>query len=577
MVLTARSRLMGAGDAPAHRKVAVLGFVLLALMTCVGAVGAISVRSIQHDLEVLVDDDGRVLHELQSLHQFVLRAQLALEEASTTRAGERTSIVAAFDQALALALPRWDEATNDPENQFMSTDADDFNTWVVQASKLRDRIAKGEGTVDLTEIRNSFATLTTSFEADILPLVQSVETTAQKAQERAAFARKLLFATAALGLAIGMIFARSSYRAASAQHREINERDAERLIESQRSQTQARVGQAMDYARTDTDALDAAQRALAELYPGRPTELLLADSSKAHFEVALRTPGHEGHPGCPVPNPAECPAVARGQTLVFTSSERFDACPHLHDRPSGPVSAACVPVSIGGAAEGVLHSTGVDGERPDQDTRRTLELIAGRTGDRIGVLRAFNRSEVQAATDQLTGLANRRSFENKVSAMLRTGVPVAIAFGDLDHFKQLNDAHGHDAGDRALRTFARTFRDVIRPGDLIARWGGEEFVAAFPNTDKAKAADVLTRVQSKLAAVVAQGAVAPFTASFGVADNHDGDDLHALVTVADQALMTAKRDGRNRVVVATSYNDTDDEPVPTSPRLASVVPHGNSH
>jgi len=262
--------------------------------------------------------------------------------------------------------------------------------------------------------------------------------------------------------------------------------------------------QAFEYARSDQAALQAAERALRELHPERATELLLADSSRAHFEVGLRTRPESGLPGCQVPTPGDCPAVARAQTLVFETSERFDACPYLQDRSTGTVSAICVPVSIGGTAEGVLHSTGPAGEQLDPACRHAIDFIAAKAGDRIGVLRAFDRSETQAATDPLTGLANRRSFENRVSGLLQNGTKVTIAFGDLDHFKQVNDNHGHDAGDRALRSFAHTFRSVVRPGDLIARWGGEEFVAAFPTTTGHEVAAIIRRLRDQLAGVIAK-------------------------------------------------------------------------
>jgi diguanylate cyclase (GGDEF)-like protein len=296
--------------------------------------------------------------------------------------------------------------------------------------------------------------------------------------------------------------------------------------------------------------LTTVERALRDLRPGLPAELLLADSSQAHLHRMACTHRDEGLPGCPVPTPGDCPAVNRGQTLEFATGTTFDACPHLRDRDGAAVSAICVPVSINGTAAGVLHATGPDGEVLDVTARSALELLAARSGERIGVLRAFSRTESQAATDALTGLDNRRSFENKVADLLARGVPLSLAFGDLDHFKLLNDTYGHDAGDRALRAFARTLRQSLRPSDHAARWGGEEFVVVFPETTRDQASLVLDRVRGELARVVAAGGIPAFTVSFGVSDGFDGDDLETLVAAADRALLQAKDAGRDRVVVS---------------------------
>jgi diguanylate cyclase (GGDEF)-like protein len=198
----------------------------------------------------------------------------------------------------------------------------------------------------------------------------------------------------------------------------------------------------------------------------------------------------------------------------------------------------------------VLHATGTDRSRPDPERLADLEQIAARAGDRIGLLRVFSRSEAQAATDPLTGLRNRRSLEERVQEISRAGSGYAIAFGDLDHFKQLNDMHGHDTGDRALRLFARVLRDTVRPSDVVARWGGEEFVVVLPATTTSDAVRILERVREGLALALAAGTAPQFTASFGVSGSEDGDDLEAVIAVADGALLIAKRSGRNRVVVA---------------------------
>jgi diguanylate cyclase (GGDEF)-like protein len=119
-----------------------------------------------------------------------------------------------------------------------------------------------------------------------------------------------------------------------------------------------------------------------------------------------------------------------------------------------------------------------------------------------------------------------------------------------------HDTHGHDAGDRALRLFARTLREAVRSDDLVCRYGGEEFIIAFPNLSLDATAGALARVQKQLVLALTAGSVPPFTASVGVADSADGDALQDLCRAADVALFRAKREGRNRVVV---------DPAPVSP------------
>ena len=104
---------------------------------------------------------------------------------------------------------------------------------------------------------------------------------------------------------------------------------------------------------------------------------------------------------------------------------------------------------------GVVHLTAAAKQVIDPELIIRLELVARKAGDRIGTLRAFNRSETEARTDQLTGLLNRRSLEEEVRQLADAGQPFTVAYGDLDHFKELNDVYGHDAGDRVRRLFSR--------------------------------------------------------------------------------------------------------------------------
>jgi GAF domain-containing protein len=184
--------------------------------------------------------------------------------------------------------------------------------------------------------------------------------------------------------------------------------------------------------------------------PGHRTELLLADSSDAHLKVAATRGDESNPPGCGVVAPHDCPAVRRGQATAFPSDVALDACPHLHGRGPGENSAVCVPVNMIGRSIGVLHAVASSELHPDFKSISQMEVVADQVGTRIGTLRVLEQSHLQAATDSLTGLINRRTVENEVREMIRRGTPFSLAMGDLDLFKVLNDTHGHEVGDRAL-------------------------------------------------------------------------------------------------------------------------------
>ncbi len=309
--------------------------------------------------------------------------------------------------------------------------------------------------------------------------------------------------------------------------------------------------EALEMAATELDVYTVVRRGLQTAVPKNNVQLLVADSSRAHLHEALNTAEDPASwSGCGVPSPADCPATTRGHTMVFPSSTALNACPYLQDRPKGACSAACVPISITGNTVGVTHATGPDGVLPSDKQVRYLELTSRRAADRIAMLRAFEKSETQARSDPLTGLLNRRSLQNAVRELTAGGGEYAVAYGDLDKFKIVNDTYGHQAGDQALRLFARVLRESVRPDDVTARYGGEEFLIVFPQTDVESAKAVVERIRERLALALIAGQVSPFTVSFGVAPSHSADTFDQVVALADQALLAAKAAGRDRVLVA---------------------------
>jgi diguanylate cyclase (GGDEF)-like protein len=162
-----------------------------------------------------------------------------------------------------------------------------------------------------------------------------------------------------------------------------------------------------------------------------------------------------------------------------------------------------------------------------------------------------------STVDPLTGLFNRRwmneMFPRQIDRYARDGMPLALAVVDIDHFKAVNDTHGHLGGDRALVQVALAMQRHSRPTDLVARYGGEEFCLLLPDTPLEMGFAALERLRDSLAAAplaLGDGKSVALTISAGVAQWREGWSLDELVHAADEALYRAKREGRNRVLTA---------------------------
>ena len=189
--------------------------------------------------------------------------------------------------------------------------------------------------------------------------------------------------------------------------------------------------------------------------------------------------------------------------------------------------------------------------------RRQLEQ------DQASVKSELIRARELALQDELTGLANRRAMEKllteEVARGLRHGRPLSIVMADIDHFKAVNDTYGHRAGDEVLRQVARLVGESLRSIDTAARYGGEELLVVLPETPGTEARRVAERIRRVIAEhdfLVEAEEGEPMlslrvTVSLGVASlPHDADNPKRIVEIADRALYDAKRQGRNRVVVA---------------------------
>lgn len=206
--------------------------------------------------------------------------------------------------------------------------------------------------------------------------------------------------------------------------------------------------------------------------------------------------------------------------------------------------------------EKLLHGHRVLADKLD-NTHNYLQLVESGSQQLSDEL---TRVRLLSLTDELTALPNRRAFlrrlEEEVSRVQRYGSPLSLALLDLDKFKEINDKHGHPAGDEVLRTYAKNVLSLFRHHDLVARYGGEEFAVLLPNTERNGALRALNKVKKRAGEACYQfnGAVRQLpTFSAGLALYQPGETPSALIERADNALYRAKRLGRNRIELDETY------------------------
>lgn len=189
-----------------------------------------------------------------------------------------------------------------------------------------------------------------------------------------------------------------------------------------------------------------------------------------------------------------------------------------------------------------------------------------------------NRLRALADHDPLTGLLNRRGMEKRLNELEnflgRHKVPVTLALLDIDHFKRVNDAFGHETGDAVLRELGRELRRIFRKSDYVARWGGEEFLVALTNSRLEDGTEVLERLRAEIASSNVFS-VPSITLSMGAAEWHAEIGLDAALKEADNALYGAKGQGRNALVPATAASPENPASHPASHPATQWQPAGS--
>ena len=226
-------------------------------------------------------------------------------------------------------------------------------------------------------------------------------------------------------------------------------------------------------------------------------------------------------------------------------------------------SVALLPLVRHGGLIGSLHFGSTDPTRytSDQGTE-FLQRLASIVAVSLDSALSHERLKQIGLTDALTGISNRRYFEHRclieAEQACRHSQSLSAMFIDIDHFKRINDTHGHQTGDDVLRSVASAIQECLRAGDTVARYGGEEFVVLCPHTDCQAANTVAERIRTHIEQRLFRtpsGRDIRVTISIGIAafstDGHGTEEaIRAMLALADQALYRAKSDGRNRTVVA---------------------------
>jgi diguanylate cyclase (GGDEF)-like protein len=230
---------------------------------------------------------------------------------------------------------------------------------------------------------------------------------------------------------------------------------------------------------------------------------------------------------------------------------------HRAGRPGGEVAhaAMALPILVDDRVAAVLMVSRVGIERTFSELERGIgDLLVAQVAIALKNADLHARVADSALRDPLTGLLNRRYFDEAIetayAAARRSADPLGLIVLDLDHFSAVNNEYGHSVGDAVLRRVARAIKTAVRAGDIVVRYGGEEFVVIAPGTDDEGAVEIAERIReavSRSGSELVDGRHIPLTTSAGVACLVDEPDGHGLFRAADSALLAAKRGGRNRV------------------------------
>jgi diguanylate cyclase (GGDEF)-like protein len=260
--------------------------------------------------------------------------------------------------------------------------------------------------------------------------------------------------------------------------------------------------------------------------------------------------------------PDDCLGLRTGHSHEWGASDPGMPCPH-HGVGEAPLASVCIPLAGRDQSMGLI-TIGLYASENDPESATLNRWMAHRVAEQLGLvlsnLELRERLRSQSIRDALTGLFNRRyldeTLDREIARSVRYETSLAVMTIDVDHFKSYNDNYGHEAGDHVLTALARRLASHVRGSDIACRAGGEEFVLVLPDADESNAAKRAEEIRAEVAAMrlaYGEGELPGVTISVGVAAiPPERSDAASLLRQADRALYRAKRQGRDRVVLASS-------------------------
>lgn len=345
---------------------------------------------------------------------------------------------------------------------------------------------------------------------------------------------------------------------------EQNEKMLEDLTgRSQRATLLAQMGELLQSCMSNDEIFAAALGFAPKIFPTRRGFIALLNAGRDLAEIAGQW--HDCQPLIAF-EPGSCWALRTGKPHLVVAGDTTAPCSHAAGVKN---TYLCIPILAQGEALGILHFQATDENPTLVDWELSLKTtFAGQVGLSVANIRLREALRTQSIKDPLTGLYNRRYLEETMERETRRAVRSEQGLGvlmlDLDHFKNFNDTHGHDAGDTVLREAASFLLKSVRAEDIVCRFGGEEFVVILPMADlkvtQARAERIRTRLRELTVRHQGQS-LGMVTVSIGVAElPQHGASGKELLEAADAALYQAKREGRDRVAVAET-------PVPVEVKL----------
>lgn len=311
------------------------------------------------------------------------------------------------------------------------------------------------------------------------------------------------------------------------------------------------------------DANTVLRSTATDLLPGRGGALYIFNNSGDRLELSTSWSWPDRSQLAETISPSSCWALKRGKFHVNAPGQHGVCCDH-HD-PDGPATIE-IPMMARGEVYGLLVVEEDAASSAEEQVR--IRDLAGALAEAMSLslanLALRDRLRAQALRDPLTGLYNRRhleeAFERHLAQAERDGSALSLIMIDLDHFKAINDNHGHAMGDAVLASVGTAIAQGLRPCDIACRYGGEEFAILLPDCSPSSARSRAEELRERIERLSSTHRI-PVSASIGVGTSPDTSSGASLFADADRALYRAKKEGRNKVIDCSPSTGKTPNPV----------------